>query len=120
VKLLKDDRLNRILDGEEPIEGLPEELLRDYRVYREAITLYRIRCEYVPSERLMRKILKKRRKKLVLSTVFAGIAVSLLLLSVVLDIFPVSPSRKVVQKQNPVVKELIDYIKTVEVVSDGW
>jgi len=122
VKGLKDDRLNRILDGEEPLENLPRELLEDYRIYKEAMSIYRMRCEYIPSGRLMEKILKtRRRKKLILSFVLTGAIASLLLISLVLDILPISPSRtEVVQNQKPVVNEVINYIKTVEMVNDGW
>jgi len=119
---LKDDRLNRILDGEEPLENLPRELLEDYRIYKEAMSIYRMRCEYIPSSRLMEKILKTRkRKKLIFSFVLTGAIASLLLISLVLDILPISPSRtEVVQNQKPVVNEVINYIKTVEMVNDGW
>jgi hypothetical protein len=122
VKGLKDDRLNRILDGEEPLENLPRELLEDYRIYKEAMSIYRMRCEYIPSSRLMEKILKTRkRKKLIFSFVLTGAIASLLLISLVLDILPISPSRtEVVQNQKPVVNEVINYIKTVEMVNDGW
>ncbi|MCD6552043.1 MAG: hypothetical protein J7K79_07490 [Thermotoga sp.] len=119
---MKDDRLNRILDGEEPVENLPRDLLEEYRAYKEAISLYRIRCEYIPSSRLMEKILKARkRRKLIFSTVLTGVIASLLLLSLVFDIFPAFPSKpEVVQNQKSVVNEVINYIKTVEVVNDGW
>ncbi|WP_296907114.1 hypothetical protein [Thermotoga sp.] len=122
MKGLKDDRLNRILDGEEPVENLPRDLLEEYRAYKEAISLYRIRCEYIPSSRLMEKILKARkRRKLIFSTVLTGVIASLLLLSLVFDIFPAFPSKpEVVQNQKSVVNEVINYIKTVEVVNDGW
>ncbi|PLV60296.1 hypothetical protein AS005_03110 [Thermotoga sp. KOL6] len=118
---MRDDRLNRILDGEEPLENLPEYILKEYRMYKAAISLYKIRCEYIPSDRLMKKILKARkRSRLVLSAILAGAIFSVLLLSFVLDIFPTPSSHEVVQSQKPSVNEVIDYIRTVEVVNDGW
>lgn len=117
------DEFDRLLDGEKSLEEVPDDVRKSYQLYRKILEMYKVRCEYTPSERLKERILRRyKRKSAVLTGVLLGVFASVLFVFVFLNRVPL-PSHtkeKLVQVQNPVVSDVIYFIKTVELISDGW
>jgi len=129
-----DDRLNRILDGEERIDENDESLKSELMIYRTIIKVYSMKLDYRPSNKLKDKILRKIRQKrklpiLVFST--AGITAFLLILFFHFFFTPPSNFSPSITKASHEINldegnivslpnEFVEVLKTIELVSDGF
>lgn len=117
------DEFDRLLDGEKSLEEVSDDVRRGYQLYRKILEMYKVRCEYTPSERLKEKILRRyKRKSAVLTGVLLGVFASVIFVFVLFDTLSLPSYRKekLARVQNPVVSDVIYFIKTVELISDGW
>ncbi|MCD6268263.1 MAG: hypothetical protein J7J14_07645 [Thermotogaceae bacterium] len=129
-----NDRLNRILDGEEKFDESDENLKNELRIYKRIIEVYSMKLDYRPSDNLKDKILKKiekRRKLPILIFSTAGIT-ALFLILFFQFFFTSSPnlSPTIVEIPNKVKlnegsvasfsNDLVEVLKTIELVSDGF
>ncbi len=129
-----NDRLNRILDGEERISKDDENLRSELLIYKRIMEIYSMKLDYRPSNNLKDKILRKleRRKRLpilILST--AGITALFLILFVQFFFTPSpNPSSSMAGIPNEInlneknmvsfPNDLVEVLKTIELVSDGF
>jgi len=129
-----NDRLNRILDGEEKFDESDENLKNELRIYKRIIEVYSMKLDYRPSDNLKDKILKKiekRRKLPILIFSTAGIT-ALFLILFFQFFFTSSPNlsptiaeipNKVKLNEGSVASfsnDLVEVLKTIELVSDGF
>jgi len=129
-----NDRLNRILDGEEKFDESDENLKNELRIYKRIIEVYSMKLDYRPSDNLKDKILKKiekRRKLPILIFSTAGIT-ALFLILFFQFFFTSSPnlSPTIAEIPNKVKlnegsaasfsNDLVEVLKTIELVSDGF
>ncbi|MHC1568728.1 MAG: hypothetical protein ACXQTT_03960 [Candidatus Syntropharchaeia archaeon] len=129
-----NDRLNRILDGEEKIDESDENLKNELTIYKRIIEVYSMKLDYRPSDNLKDKILKKieKRKKLPI-LIFSTAGITALFLILFFQFFfttSPNPSSSITRIPNevklnegsvvPFPNDLVEVLKTIELVSDGF
>ena len=129
-----NDRLNRILDGEEKIDESDENLKNELTIYKKIIEVYSMKLDYRPSDNLKDKILKKieKRKKLPI-LIFSTAGITALFLILFFQFFfttSPNPSSSIARIPNevnlnegnvvPFPNDLVEVLKTIELVSDGF